>query len=198
MHGKRIVRSLAVLLLGAIAPVVAQPQVSVETPFRRAGDRFFENIGVRWGFRHQSRNGVFFFRHGGPRFTGFHPSNPATFGLSGRSGNTSWNLGIFADQGSSRGVVSQTPSLVLPSGPVGFLSHTVQQPFVTGIVPVVGGWSVSPLPERLMRLRYQQALRNTESKGKEVDEEPPRAVKSQPRPKDDPPLILRGKTKAAD
>ena len=42
-------------------------------------------------------------------------------------------------QGSSRSIVSQTPSVTVMNGQTGYMSDTSQTPFVVSLVPVVGG-----------------------------------------------------------
>jgi hypothetical protein len=83
-------------------------------------------------------------------------------------------------QGSSRSVVNETPTVVIPNGGQGTIIDTSQRPFVTGVIPVVGGVGapmiiggygpgpgfgmpvsqpVSPLFERIQRLNADAALR---------------------------------------
>ncbi len=184
----------------AVQPTHAQMQSHASTAFRGAGQGFFEQTGVGWGFQHQNSGGYMFFNNGGPGplppFGGFDPNSQAHFGFGGRSGDVSWNLGIYAGQGSSQSMTSQAPSVVLPNGGSGYFFNTMQQPFVTGIVPVVGGQAISPLQERILRLRYEQSLRGPANDKTETKRRAEGAAVAQPRPtqprKDDPPLILNG------
>jgi hypothetical protein len=169
---------------------------AISSPFNTAGHSYFENIGVNWGY--SGRN--FFFNNGGggalPPFGGHDPGADATFGFAGRG----FFFNLTAGQGSSTTMTSQTPTIVVPNGVPGFLFDGQQRPFVTGIVPVVGGaWAatpetptpyiVRPLEERLSRLRAEQALQRPVSRDALATEVRERPLSSSP-PKDDPPLIL--------
>jgi hypothetical protein len=172
----------------------AQSQVSFSAPLRHTGHGFHEHIGVGWGFRHPGPNGIAFFDNGGfghvPRFGGFDPNAHAHFGFGGRTGNLRWNFGIVAGQGSSRGVVSRSPSFVVPNFGTGFISSAVWRPFVTGFVPVVRGQPISPLQERLTRLRDN--LKTQQPKKAEPPENPVKVAKTPATRQDDPPLVLKG------
>lgn len=148
---------LSALMTSATA---SAQQVNVETPFNSVGHSYYEQIGVRWGLR---GNG-WFFNFGGPvnpPFGGFDPNAGANFGFGGQNGF----LNITAGQGSTTNFGSASPSVTVMNGGTGFFSDTVQRPFVTSLVPVVGeirpplmmtpppGPSV--LAERLHRLRTE-------------------------------------------
>ena len=117
-------------------------------------------------------------------------SSGANFRIGGRSGPFRWGLGVSAAQGSSLSMTSQSPSITLPNGGTGFFINSFQRPFVTGIVPVVGTQSISPVRERWQRLQYE---RWQESRSPRASSPSPA---EQPRPVerkvDDPPLILGG------
>lgn len=132
----------AILALSA-SDVAAQPMINVGAPAHTAGHSFYENIGVRWGLR---GNG-WFFNFGGappPVFGGFDPNAQANFGFGGQNGF----FNVTAGQGSSRTLTSASPSVTVMNGGFGFFSDTVQRPFVTAVVPVVGAGDDSdePLP----------------------------------------------------
>ena len=63
-------------------------------------------------------------------------------------------------------------------------------PFVTGIVPVVGTQSISPVRERWQRLQYER-LRQPDVQSLETRGSVERPIPIQ-RKVDDPPLILSG------
>ncbi len=196
---------VAALALAVVGVSEARGQYSkVAAPFGTAGDSFYENIGVGWGFRGPN----FSFNSVGPApppFGGHIPGADASFGVSGRGNGFGFNFNVTAGQGSSRTFTSQTPTLVVPNGVPGFLFDGQQRPFVTGLIPVVGAGAltppastphvVSPLAERLARLQAEQALQATAaraSKNQDTPAEPSQTTpaRSSP-PKDDPPLILR-------
>lgn len=157
-----IALGLGALLSSAMPPIASAQQVNVETPFNSVGHSYYEQIGVRWGLR---GNG-WFFNFGGPvnpPFGGFDPNAGANFGFGGPNGF----LNITAGQGSTTNFSSASPSVTVMNGHTGFFSDTVQRPFVTGLVPVVG--EIRPplmmpppsgstlLEERLHRLRTEGA-----------------------------------------
>jgi hypothetical protein len=179
-----------------VAPAAAQYS-AIATPFHTANDSFFENMGIGFGFslpgagfrpgddrgpsgtiglgptgRPNSR--LPFVQGGGvaPPFGGggaVAPMGGFGFGTAGGGLNTSV-VGGFS-QGSSRSIVSETPMVVVPNGGQGTFIDATQRPFVTGFIPVVGGYgpgpgygmptsrAVSPLFERIQRLNAQGALR---------------------------------------
>src|SRR5262245_37290262 len=134
-------------------------QANIEVPFGATGDSFFEQIGLSWGLR---GNG-WFFNFGGPPpappFGGFDPNAGANFGFAGPGGFFSLTAGL----GSTLSFSGQAPSVTVMNGATGFFSDTVQRPFVTGIIPVVGTPVAPPigflpggpsvLEERLQRLQ---------------------------------------------
>src|SRR5262245_12837964 len=151
------------IAVGAAWPAAAAfgQQVNVGTPFNAAGSSFFEQIGVGWGIR---GNGWFANFPGpapAPPFGGFDPNAGANFGFAGPNGF----LNFTAGQGANTTFTGQAPSVTVMNGATGFFSDTVQRPFVTGLIPVVGGFPVAPplgpvsspgpsvLDERLQRLQ---------------------------------------------
>ncbi|MCO6455028.1 MAG: hypothetical protein J5I93_06985 [Pirellulaceae bacterium] len=157
------VLSFGVVLVLVLVPVSLRgQQVRVSTPRSGVSDSFYEQYGTSWGFG--GRN--FFFNFGGPN-PGLpplglgDPNAGARFGFGGAGGNGRFFLNGFASQGSDRTLVSETPMVVIPNGGVGSIASVLQRPFVTGLVPVVGGRNASPLLERLERLRQQSELGET-------------------------------------
>ncbi|MBM4003606.1 MAG: hypothetical protein FJ295_10015 [Planctomycetes bacterium] len=112
-------------------------------------DGFYERFGIRWGIHGRG----FFFDNGGPGpvpvFGGFDPNTQGQFGFAGRNGY----FNLFAANGNSRSIVSNSAILTLPNGGYGEVMSSELRPFVTGVVPVVGDGSTSLLEERLHRLR---------------------------------------------
>lgn len=149
--------ALATLLLGPVPAEAQRPQVVISTPHHNLSDSYFENIGVNWGANW--RGGFFNFGGGGaaPPFGNFDPAAGARFGLGFRGGGGSGFFNLAAGQGSNRTFTSTTPSLTVMNGVAGSIANTIQRPFVTGIIPVVGQQQISPLAERLRRLKYEQA-----------------------------------------
>jgi len=141
----------------------------IESPFNSIGNSFYENIGVSWGLQ---GNG-WFARFGGapgvtPPFGGFDPAAQGQFGAGFRGGGMSGFLNFSAGQGSDSFIGSQAPSVVLPSGGFGFVSDTLQRPFVLGIVPVLGDEPVSPVKQALSRLEAEGGIQRL---GREDSEE---------------------------
>ncbi len=143
-----VVSIVAMFGAAASAPAHAQ-QVSVATPHPTVSHSFHEHIGVNWGLR---GNG-WFFQFGGPvapPFGGFDPNAGATFGFGGPKGF----LNITASQGSSTTFSGQTPMVTVANGGTGAFFDQTVRPFVTGVIPVVGGQPPafnSVLEERLSR-----------------------------------------------
>ncbi len=208
--------TLALLLLMAAIPAHAQfaPQVTLATPQHSISDSFYDGFGVNFGFRHDTPNSQMFFNNGlgqaVPAFGGFDPGAQSTFGLQGRRGNWSWNLGLTGGQGSSRSSVTTTPMLTLPNGGFGFINDTSVRPFVTGVIPVVGaGAMAAQAEENRQRFRQQFASAAAIVKEKRRAEEEKRAYKmaklkaesnAQPAKKKTPdePLILGPSSPTAD
>jgi hypothetical protein len=151
------------LLAAAISSLCLAQQANISTPFNAAGSGFYEQIGVSWGLR---GNGWFANFPGpppAPPFGGFDPNANANFGFGGPNGF----LNFTAGQGANSTFTSQAPSVTVMNGATGFFSDTVQRPFVTSVIPVVGtpmapfigphlpGGS-SVLDERLRRLQSQE------------------------------------------
>jgi hypothetical protein len=156
-----VVGAVGVAAMAAFGPAAAlAQQANIATPSVASGDSFFENYGLNFGYSKMGRNGGFFFNNGGggvvPPFGGFDPSAGANFGLGGNIGGGRFFMNGTASQGSNRSMVSQTPSVTLMNGQIGTITDTVQFPFVTSILPVVGD-PVSPLAEKLERLQNGEA-----------------------------------------
>jgi len=144
-------------VFAALSPYMADAQqINVSTPLINTSDSFFENFGVNFGFNLRGGGNVFGldplgnpirdiqFRQNSagsaiPPFGGFDPASAANVGLGiNRPGGTGL-FNLTASQGSSRSIVSQVPSVTIPNGGTGTIIDTSQSPFVTGVIPVVGG-----------------------------------------------------------
>ncbi|MEX0819034.1 MAG: hypothetical protein WD070_05565 [Pirellulaceae bacterium] len=160
-----LVTSLVVfVMLGNALPCDAQ-QVYTTVPLVSSSDSFYESFGTDWGFHHRGRNGYMFFNRGGantgiPAFGGYDPNADARFGFGTRGRNGSSYFNAWASQGSNRTITSSAPGLMLQHGGRGFVQDVSVRPFVTGLSPVVGDRVVSPVDERLERLRQEAAAAN--------------------------------------
>ncbi len=149
---------LAGAMLGVCRAAVAQYS-QVEVPFSSASSSFYENFGTRWGVSGRG----WFFNFGGPGpgmpgvappFGGFDPNAQGNLGAGFRNGNVSGYFQLTAGQGSDRSVGVSAPSVVVPNGGQGFFSDTVQRPFVTAVIPIVGE-PVSPLRMMLEQMKAE-------------------------------------------
>ncbi|MEO8496032.1 MAG: hypothetical protein ABI614_13250 [Planctomycetota bacterium] len=157
----------------------AQQQVHATVPLVNMQDSFYESIGTDWGFSRSGPNGYFFFNRnaantGIPQFGGYDPNAIARFGFGSRGHNGSFYFNAWAGQGSSRTITSAAPSLMLQNGSSGYFQDISVRPFVTGFIPVVGdgGFSpvaVSPVEERLERLRQEAAVANPNSQSSDAE-----------------------------
>jgi general secretion pathway protein D len=80
-----------------------------------------------------------------PQFGGFDPSTAANFGYAILSDIEAFIL-IQAAQGNTRANVMQAPKVTLFNGQQAYVSDTVQRPFVTSVVPVVGDFAAAHQP----------------------------------------------------
>lgn len=142
-------RVLFTSLLIVVASSVASAQmVTTGTPFNRVSDSFHENIGTSWSL--QGKNWSMSFGgnnalpgqapFGNPGGAGGGIQGGVGFGGNGFTGNI-WGR---MEQGSSRSLVSQTPSVTTFNGVPGMMSDTQQTPFVISNTPVVGSWTGMP------------------------------------------------------
>ncbi len=151
---------LAAILVAVIATcdvsVSSAQQAVIGAPHPVVGHSFHEQIGVQWGVR---GNG-WFFNFGGPppapQFGGFQPGDGANFGFAGPGGF----LNITAGQGASTTFGSQTPMVTMPNGGFAVFNDQISRPFVTSVIPVLGGEPPvfnSVLAERLHRLQSESS-----------------------------------------
>ena len=180
MTRRRIVAALMLIAVAGLASGGAGrcrgdwALLTLGAPFQSGGDGFFENVGVGFGFNIPGASatggrsaivgltpqgafnpGGINFGQGGagaalPPFGGFTPGNGSSFGFTINSGRGSATFGLTADQGSSRSLVSQSASVTVMNGGTGFISDSSLRPFVTGVVPVVGGFAGGAQPQFTM------------------------------------------------
>lgn len=123
----------------ATARVEAQ-LTQTTTPQQRFGSGYFEQSGIQWSLRGNN----FFANSGGGVMAPFGNSAPgaglsAGFGFGG--GGVNGSLGFNFAQGSSRTITSTSPSITTMNGYPGSISVGTIRPFVTGVTPVIGGYS---------------------------------------------------------
>lgn len=128
----------AVMMIGHVAKA---QQVNLQAPLINTTDSFSERIGVGFGLQwpgggfNQNSFGVAQPPFGNPGTV----SSGANFGFSVGKGPYRANFNFAAGQGSTRSIVSQTPSVTLQNGGSGAIFDGTVRPFVTGVIPVVGG-----------------------------------------------------------
>lgn len=150
------------LLLNGIGPtIVLAQQINIGANHHNVGFGYNEVIGTNFGFYFPGHlnshghgivglmpNGQFTpdgsiqFNLGGgviPAFGGFDPNAGLTTGWSVRTPHGGFNFGLSASQGSSTTLGGDSMSITVPNGGSGFIQSGTFRPFVTGIVPVLGG-----------------------------------------------------------
>ncbi|MEO1528476.1 MAG: hypothetical protein AAFX06_23885 [Planctomycetota bacterium] len=131
--------SLFLILVGSQASTAQQ--IVTSAPFQTLNNSFYEQTGINWSLRGPN----FFANFGGPpllpAFGGADPNAGLRTGFAFQRGGISGSLGLSLAQGSNRSSVSTTPSVTTMNGVPGNISSQTISPFVTGITPVVGGYS---------------------------------------------------------
>jgi hypothetical protein len=134
----------ATILLG-VSPHAIGQQMTIHTPFRTAGDSFFEQSGISWAGNYRGVN----FSFGGGALSTPPFGNPqpgagisTNFAILGKDGQINFALNYGA--GYHQSLTSQTPSVTIMNGQTGFISDTSQTPFVVSVIPVVGAFPVAP------------------------------------------------------
>jgi hypothetical protein len=152
---KSLILSISIVPCWAASATSAQAQYSaVTSPFNSTSSSYFEQFGVGFGVR--TRN--FFFEQNSlplavPPFGGFTPSAGVNVGIPLAGDGVSGFINIAASQGSRTSMVSQAPSITLANGVPGGFFDTSQTPFVVGVIPVVNDAPITPLNERLARIK---------------------------------------------
>jgi hypothetical protein len=129
-------------------PSTSQAQlIHSSTPFQNIGSSYYESSGVSWSVG--GPNWFANFGGGGPLLPPFGGADPNA-GLSGgfgfRGDGVSGRLRFHWAQGSSRSIVSTTPSVTTLDGFPGSISSGVVRPFVIGFTPVVGDCAAAVAP----------------------------------------------------
>ena len=157
--------ALAAAFLGSSGTLTLQGQmIRTGLPMTRVNSSFYERIGIDFGFSFRGSplnspgdraRGVFGLGPGGqlrpnltfsqggvnsaiPPFGGYDPGADATFGYHLRNSQGGYHLGFRFGKGSNRSIVNTTPVLMTQNGYPGSLFNGTANPFVTGIIPVVG------------------------------------------------------------
>lgn len=133
---------LSVVLLAIVTQFASAQQVVTSTPFQNLNNSFYESTGINWSL--QGSNWFANFGGGPPLLPAFGNPDPNAglrSGVAFQRGGVSGSLGFSLAQGSNRSNVSTTPSVTTMNGVPGSISSQTISPFVTGITPVVGGYS---------------------------------------------------------
>lgn len=130
------------------APLSAQ-LIQQQVPFQSFGDSYYDASGVAWGVRGPGFFADFNGNAAVPPFGGFDPNAGARTGVGFRNGPWSGNLGLSLNQGGSRLSSSTTAGLTTTNGFPGSISSQTFRPFVTGVVPIVGGGAYGPMHYRV-------------------------------------------------
>jgi hypothetical protein len=149
----------------------APRQTTFGTSGNTLNNGFFENTGVNFGFNIPASlpsggrsavvgltpqgglnpGGISFVQGGAaaalPPFGGFVPNEANTFGFTINSSPGSFNFGISASQGSSSSLSGQAAGVTVMDGGTGFIAAGSLRPFVTSVVPVVGGFAGGAAPQ---------------------------------------------------
>lgn len=150
----------ATAILGS-AKIGSCQNINIGANHHNVGFSYYESIGTNFGFylpgQLNSRghgivglmpNGQFtpdgniWFTQGGgviPPFGGYDPNGGFNTGWSVRGPNGGFNFGLSASQESSTTLGGDSMMLTVPNGGSGFIQSGSFRPFVTGIVPVLGG-----------------------------------------------------------
>ena len=141
LSSPRIATTISFVIGTMIASTALAQMVNLQAPFQNTSDSFFESFGTSGNYT--SNDGNFFFNWGGgnaiPPFGGFNPNNQANLGFQSNGSRGSFSLNLSMAQGSSRTNSVTTPSLTLMNGGSGSINSTINRPFVTSVIPVIGG-----------------------------------------------------------
>jgi len=135
--------------LSATTLLLAAQQVDVQTPLQRSSSQFYERFNVGWNFQRQFSRGSMFFDFKSPAFPPFgdyDPSADARFGAAQSWGNGGFSFQFTAGQGSSRTLVMNAPNVTSMNGLPASFQDVTMRPFVTGLIPTVGGFQMFPVP----------------------------------------------------
>jgi len=175
-------------------------QVQITTPYHTLNDSYYERIGMDFDFSFKpggnvvgldqfgnpTSDGRVHFNQGSfdsamPPFGGHDASTDATFGFGVAGKKFSPSFRFALGQGTNRSHVMQAPTVVLHDGQTGFVSDTSQQPFVTGVIPVVGAGLPTMMPPSPPISPVQQALARMEAEKQLARQREPRRQQEVPR-----------------
>lgn len=145
--------------------------VTIQSPLRSNGTSFYEHSHIGWSVQ----NPHYFMRFNGgaanPPFGGFQPAAGLQGGLA--VGNSQFNFGF--GQGASIISTSTVPVLTVTNGYPGAMFIGRSRPFVTGLVPVVGGGfaNVPPMGPLQTRIATGELRTSRNRGGLELDDVPP-------------------------
>ncbi len=187
MSSRRGFVFVALLFAGLSAECGLAQQAHISTPFHTLNDSFYERIGFNFGFNiagpnpatlppgqsavvgllpngQFNPNGNIMFQQSGfnsavPPFGGHDPATDGQFGFARLGKDVDLFFNFAFGQGSSRSHISQVPSVTVTNGFPGTFSDTSQTPFVTGIVPVVGAFTLPPASFGPVQPYYTSPLR---------------------------------------
>ena len=179
--------------MNSVGLSVQAQMIRSSLPFTRVNNSWYERLGIDFGFHLRgsggnpladNARGVYGYGPGGqilpnitfsqgsvnsaiPPFGQYDPGADATFGYNVRNGSGGYHLGFRFGKGSNRSITNTTPVLMTRNGTTGSLFNGTANPFVTGIVPVVGNGAnaipdmrtanwVSPLEMKLRQLHMDQ------------------------------------------
>ena len=169
-------------------------QVVISQPFQNIGDNFFERVGVDFDFSltgsnniigldaigNPTDNGNIDFNQGtvsgaDPPFGGFDAAAGAQTGYAILKNGNSASFNFFLGQGTNRTFSTVAPVVTVMDGQTGLVSNTSQSPFVTSVIPVVGGfhgiersWPTAPAytsPIRQAIAAYKQEQQKQRRRG---------------------------------
>ncbi len=182
--GKHYAMWLAVPAAVIAGGPAAAEQATVATPFRGHGEGFYERTATHWGLSGSNWH----FRFGGPSqqlppFGGYRPGGGLSGGSAFQRGGVSGFFHFSAEQGASRTFTSQTPVVTVRSGYGASLRDVSRSPFVTGLVPVVGGYASGPPGPASVPPRYGPPVDNPYNLGgraRDLPADPPTAARAEP------------------
>ena len=162
-------RTILVASMLAVPTIASAQQATTSAPLTSQHSRFNEQFGGNFGLDisggslkgGNSRvvgfnragvanpNGGIQIRQGGfnnvrPAFGGGNTATPTTAGFAISGGNFGANFGFSGIQGNTTSSTSQSPIITSLNGQPASFNSQVQQPFVTGVTPVVNQWVTRP------------------------------------------------------
>lgn len=147
---RRVCRATLLLMVGwGSSFLPAQQQVTVSTPMIGVRDQFYEHFGLGWGLYGNRPGQPWFLNFGGPMsapppFGGYSPGSGLQFGMGRTWSGGGGYFNFVAEAGSQRSLTMSAPSVTMMNGSTGYIFDGTLRPFVTGLIPVVGGYPGVP------------------------------------------------------